>query len=116
MEEKGYIPEDHFDVCRTRTDKDVNQNNVFRTAGIAQESFQRSRCLTHSHQVDMRLEHLQIIKSKKIQKKETEKMKHAELVDTYKKVVEIICKKPWQEDIIGEDTEVAEEHMQLCAQ
>jgi hypothetical protein len=62
----------------------------------------------------MHLECLQIIKSKEIQKKETANMKHAELVDANKKVVEIICKKLWQEGIIREDTEDGEEHMQLC--
>jgi hypothetical protein len=41
-------------------------------------------------------------------------LKHAELVDANKKVVEIICKKLWQEGIIREDTEDGEEHMQLC--
>jgi hypothetical protein len=95
-------------------DKDVNEQNVFRTAGIAQESFQRSKCLTHSHQVKMRLECLQIIKSKENQKKETANLKHAVLIDANKKVVETICMKLWKEGITREDTEDGEEHMQLC--
>jgi hypothetical protein len=92
MEEKGHIHEDTFDVCGIRMNTDVNGNNVFRTAGIAQERFQRSQCLDHSHQVDMHLECLHIINSKEIQKKEKANMKHVELVDANKKVVEIICK------------------------
>ena len=75
---KEYIDEDHFDVPDIRMDKDINRQNVFRTAWIVQESFQRSKCLTHSHQVIMHLDCLQIIKSKEIQKKETANLKHGE--------------------------------------
>ncbi len=53
MDEKGHIKEEHYSVYGIRKDKDVNGQNVFRTAGIAQESFQRSKCLTHSHQGKM---------------------------------------------------------------
>jgi hypothetical protein len=31
-----------------------------------------------------------------------------------KRVIKIICNKLWKKSIIGEDTEVREEHMQLC--
>jgi hypothetical protein len=47
-DEEGHINEDHFDVCGTRMDMDDNGNNVFRAADIAQESYQRSKRLTHS--------------------------------------------------------------------
>jgi hypothetical protein len=93
MNDKEHIHEEHADVCGIRMDKDINGQNVFRTAGIAQESFQCSKCLTHSHQVNMRLDCLQIIKSKEIQKKETANLKHGELVVAPRKVVEINCKK-----------------------
>jgi hypothetical protein len=62
----------------------------------------------------MRLEHLQIIISKEIKKKETAIMKHAELVDANKNVVVLICKKLQQEGIIGENADVGEQHMPLC--
>jgi hypothetical protein len=114
MEEKGHIPEEDFDVCGIRSDKDINGNDVLRTAGISQESLQHSKCLTHSHQVGMRLEHLQIIMSKEIKKKETANMKHAELVDANKNVVLLICEKLQQEGIIGENEDVDEQHMPLC--
>ena len=42
MNEKGHIEEEQFDVCGIRMDKDINGQDVFRTAGIAQESFQCS--------------------------------------------------------------------------
>jgi hypothetical protein len=68
MEETGHIPEEHFNVCGIRLYKDINGNDVLRTAGISQESLQCSKCLTHLHQVGMRLERLQIIMSKEIKK------------------------------------------------
>jgi hypothetical protein len=114
MEEKGHIPEEHFNVCGIRLDKDITGNDVLRTAGISQESLQPSKCLTHLHQVGMRLERLQIIMSKEIEKKETANMKHAKLVDANKNVVLLICKKLQQEGIIGENEDVGEQHMPLC--
>ncbi len=69
MDGKGHVEEEHYNFYGIRMDKDVNGQNVFRTAGIAQESLQHPKCLTHSHQINMSLEHLQIIKSKEYQKK-----------------------------------------------
>jgi hypothetical protein len=47
MDEEGNINEDHFDVCGIRLDVYVNRNNVFATASIVQEIYQRSKFLTH---------------------------------------------------------------------
>jgi hypothetical protein len=58
MDEEGHIPKEHFDLCGFRIDRDVNGNDVIRPANTSQESYQRSKCLTHSHQVDLCLEHL----------------------------------------------------------
>jgi hypothetical protein len=54
------------------------------------------------------------------QKKETEKkattnMKHNELVQANKKVVEVICNKLLRDGIIDGGTEVGEDHMKLCS-
>jgi hypothetical protein len=94
-------------------DKDINGKDVVRAATITQESYQRSKCLTHSRQVDMRLEHLQIIKSKEIEKKETANLKHMELVEANSKVVGVICNKLQQDNVIGVD-ECGEEYVNLC--
>ncbi len=48
IDEEGHINEDNLDVCGIRMDVDVNRKKVFRTAGIAEESSQQSKCLTHS--------------------------------------------------------------------
>ena len=81
MDKEGHIPEEHFDLGGIRMDKDINSKDVVRAATIMQESYQQSKCLTHSRQVVMRLEHLQIIKSKEIEKKETANLKHMKLVE-----------------------------------
>ncbi len=42
VNEKGHIDDEQYDIRGIRMDKDINGQDVFRTAGIAQESFQRS--------------------------------------------------------------------------
>jgi hypothetical protein len=44
MDKKGHIDEEQYDIRGIRMDKDINGQDVFRTACIAQESFQRSKC------------------------------------------------------------------------
>ncbi len=63
----------------------------------------------------MRLERLQIIKSKETEKKATPIMKHDELVQANKKVVEIICSKLLRDGILDGGAEVGEDHMKLCS-
>jgi hypothetical protein len=113
MDEEGHIPEEHFDLCGIRMDKDIHGKDVVRAATITQERYQRSKCLTYSRKVDMRLERLQIIKSKEIEKKETANLKHMELVEANSKVVGVICNKLQQDNVIRVD-ECGEEYVNLC--
>jgi hypothetical protein len=115
MDEEGQIPEEHFDLLGVRIDKDIHGNDVIRAVNLSQESSQHSKCVTHSHQVDLQLEHLQTIKSEEIEKKTTANMKHEELVQANKKVVEVICSKLVYDGLIDECAEVCEEHMNLCS-
>jgi len=55
MDKEGHIPEEHFNLCEIRMDKDINGKDVVRAATITEESYQQPKCLTHSRQVDMRL-------------------------------------------------------------
>jgi hypothetical protein len=110
---KGHIDEEQYNIHGIRMDKDINGQIVFRTAGIVQESFQCSKCLTRFHQVNIHLERLRIIKSKETEKKATANMKHDELVQA-NKIVEFICSKLLHDGIIDEGAEFCEEHMQLC--
>ena len=114
MGKKGHIDEEQYNIRGIRMDKDINRHDVSRTAGIAQESFQRSKCLTHFHQVNTRLERLQIIKSKETEKKATANMKHGELVQANKKVIEVICSKLLRDGIINDSAEICEDYMKLC--
>ena len=50
-------------------DVDVNGNDVFRNAGISQESYQRAKCLTHSTQVGLRQKRVEEIHAKQRQQK-----------------------------------------------
>ncbi len=115
VNDKGHIDEEQYAIHGIRMDKDINGQDVFRTAGIAQESCQRSKCLTHFHQVNMRLERLQIIKSNETEKKVTANMKHDELVQANKKVVEVICSELLRDGIIDDGAEVGEDRMKLCS-
>jgi hypothetical protein len=71
MDEEGHILKERFDLCGFQMDKDINRDEAIRLANISQERYQRSKCLTHLHQVNLHLEHLQTIKSKEIEKKTT---------------------------------------------
>ncbi len=84
-------------------------------ANILQESYQRSKCLTHFHQVNMHLECLQILKSKDIEENATTNMKHDEIVQSNKNVVELICKKLLRDGFIDEDVDVCAVHVKLCS-
>ena len=53
MMEQGRIPEDVFDDLGFPHDKDVYGHEVLRATGISQESYQRSKCLTHEFQIDL---------------------------------------------------------------
>ena len=59
--EQGRIPEDVFDDLGFPCDKDVNGNEVLRAAGISQESYQQSKCLTHKIQIDLHKERIKRI-------------------------------------------------------
>ena len=53
MMEQGWIPEDVFSDLDFPQDKDVSGCEVLRTAGISQESYQQSKCLTHHFQINL---------------------------------------------------------------
>ena len=63
----------------------------------------------------MHLEQLQIIKSKVTEKKATANMKHNELVQSNKNVVEMIRKNLLCNGLIDEDVGVCKDHVKLCS-
>jgi hypothetical protein len=58
-------------------------------------------------------EHVQTLKSKEIEKKETANMKHIELVEANKKVVNVICNKLCQETVISDNSDNSAEHIKF---
>ena len=61
--EQGRIPEDVFDDLGFPHNKDVYGHEVLRAAGISQESYQQSKCLTHEFQIDLCKEHVEQIEN-----------------------------------------------------
>ena len=94
-------------------DKDVHGKVVVRSATIAQESYQRSKCLSHKYQKNLRRERLQSIQAKVTEKMMAENAKHQLRIDANKEVVSLICQKLQKENVIGE-VEFGELHMEKC--
>ena len=80
MMEQGRILEDVFDDLGFTCDKDVNETKVLRDAGISQESYQRSECLTREFKIDFhkecieRIENGQRCKADQLQQKRNEEV------------------------------------------
>ena len=62
--EKGIVSETLFDEMGVVKDCDSTGNIVLREAEISQECHQRTKCLTHAEQVDLRTECLTLIQQK----------------------------------------------------
>ena len=113
MEEQGHIPDQYFDDCGVRMDKDVHGKVVVRSATIAQESYQRSKCLSHEYQKKLRRERHQSIQAKVTEKMMAENAKHQLRIVANSEVVALLCQKLQKEKVIGED-EFGEEHLEKC--
>jgi hypothetical protein len=113
MEEQGHIPDQYFDDCGVRMDKDVHGKVVVRSATIAQESYQRSKCLSHEYQKNLRHERHQSIQAKVTEKMMAENAKHQLRIVANSEVVAVLYQKLQKEKVIGED-EFGEEHLEKC--
>jgi hypothetical protein len=91
MEEQGHIPDQYFDDCGVRMDKDVHGKVFVRSATIAQESYERSKCLSHEYQKNLRCERIQSIQAKVTEKMMAENAKHQLRIDANREVVSLIC-------------------------
>ena len=63
MMEQRRIPEDLFDDMGFPRDKDINGHEVLTPAGISQERYQQSKCLTHEFQINLRKERIEQIEN-----------------------------------------------------
>ena len=110
MVEQGFIPEEYFDLYGIAVDRDMNGDEVLKLATIAQESHQRSKCLTHEFQVHLRKERLLHIQRKERQRKEVVNSKHQELIDANRETVHLLNKMCQKKGLIG-DSYFGEEHL-----
>ena len=111
--EKGYIPEQHYDLLGVRRDHDIDGNDVLREATITQEHLQRMKCMTHECKVQHRKEHTDSVKAKVRQNKIAENLSYQVKIDNSKAVVDVIIKKMQEAGLIQED-EYGEEHLVHC--
>jgi hypothetical protein len=115
MEEQGHIPEQYFDDCEVRMDKDIHGKVVVRSATIAQESYQWSKRLSHKFQKNLHRECLQLIQAKVTKKMMAENTKHQLRINENREVIDIICHKLQKENVIGDD-KFGEVHLEKCTQ
>ena len=79
--EDGIVSEQIYEDLSIRRDSNIHGDDVFRNATISLESRQRSKCLTHLNQVQLREERMLNLRLEVTEKKSIANQKHQELVD-----------------------------------
>jgi hypothetical protein len=91
----GHIPDDVYDELDFDKDVDANGIEVIKCAGISNEKQQRSKCLTHQYQVQLRKAHVQKIEAESVRKevaaKEKKNLKLQSLQRTIHKIQSIVA-------------------------
>eukprot|EP00984_Skeletonema_dohrnii_P032677 scaffold27202_cov108-Skeletonema_dohrnii-CCMP3373.AAC.2 len=88
----GRISEAWFDDHNYPRDCKSNGEEVLRPDAITREHMQRSKVMTHSHQVDLRLKNIDAKVSKMRSKLESANEDHEKLVESNRNVVDKLCK------------------------
>eukprot|EP00985_Skeletonema_marinoi_P023355 scaffold15522_cov92-Skeletonema_marinoi.AAC.1 len=88
----GRISEAWFDDHNYLRDCKSNGEEVLRPDAITREHMQRSKVMTHSHQVDLRLKNIDAKLSKMRSKLESANEDHEKLVESNRNVVDKLCK------------------------
>ncbi len=78
--EYGHISEDKYDQMGIVRDRNSMGCEVMRDATISQESYQRTKCLSHEHQIHLRKERLALNQSINRQRKELSTQKHLDKI------------------------------------
>jgi hypothetical protein len=86
--EKGIVSEEVFEEIGIIKDSDSTGNTVLRDAEISQESRQRTKCLTHAEQVELRMERLALIRQKADNLVELTNAKNQEKLNTVQAIVD----------------------------
>jgi hypothetical protein len=108
MMEQGRIPEEVFDDLGFPPDRDVNGKEVLRHAGITQESYQRSKCLTHKYQVQLRRDRTEEIKAVQRQRLERKQQKLDAKTNELQRVEEKLL------NMIADSDDVIDRHLEMC--
>ena len=108
MMEHGRIPEEVFDELGFPPDRDVNGEVVLRNAGISQESYQRSKILTHKHQVQLRRDRLEEIKAVQRRHLERKLQKQDAKTNELRRVEEKLL------NMIADSDDVIDRHLEMC--
>lgn len=88
VHEEGMISEELFDKWGFEKDRDAKGREVLRDAGISQESYQRSKCLTHPYQKDLRKQRIKELRMKQKKRLEVENSKHNESLAANRAAIE----------------------------
>jgi len=91
--EFGHISEEVYDRLGIAKDRDGMGREVMRDATISQESYQRTKCLTHEHQIHLRKERLSQNQRIENERKELANRKHNEKIARDDLIVKCLCKK-----------------------
>jgi hypothetical protein len=89
----SYISEEVYDRLGIARDRDSMGHEVMRDATISQESYQRTKCLTHEHQIHLQNERLSQNQRIENERKELANRKHNEKIARDDLIVECLCKK-----------------------
>jgi hypothetical protein len=99
----GHNLEDLYDQMGIVRDCDSMGCKVLREATISQESYQRTKCLTHEHQIHLRKEGLAQNQSIKKQRKELATQKHLDKITQDDDIVRSLCKKLEVDGLLTDD-------------
>jgi hypothetical protein len=91
--EYGHISKDVYDQMGIVRDHDSMGCEVLRDATISQESYQRTKCLSHEHQIHLLKERLALNQSIERQRKELATQKHLDKITRDDDIVRSLCKK-----------------------
>ena len=90
--EYGHISEEVYDCIGIARDRDSMGREVLHDATISQESYQRTKCLTHEHQIYLQKERLAQNQRIEIERKQLANQKHLDKISRDSEIVRRLCR------------------------
>jgi hypothetical protein len=97
----GYVPEELFDKYEFAVDTSKDGKEFIRNNSIRSEHMNRAKWLTHPHEIERRLKHIEEKKLASKAKREKENMEHQKHLDNHAAIVKKLC------DMIGKAADVS---------